>query len=349
MGFTYCAECGKQMVNDLPVTPVQPLALPIAEELILVNESNNANVPGAKSGVLAHVSSVILSILIAVSCIAFFAIYTVRSTLSENAINGMFDSVDFATLRVGRMLDLDGDAYYNNIALAEWIFNEMDDRIIARYSITRRSIENFFDRLPLGEFIEGILIRYAEGLLQGNTNTNITTREILNFVERNEHIFYREIGYRLSSSDYDEIERFLLDIDINNVSSLDTLLGEADMSAPVFRWGLSWLTLVLLAVIIIGLSAAIFFIYKKRVRPTLMCDGTALTVSGLFFTVLSVVANWFVAGVVPVEMDRLLVDVLLSGLQGIGMTIGAAAAVVGVVMVIASVVMGGVRKNKKLA
>jgi len=348
VGFTYCAECGKPMVDNSPVTPAQPLVLPVTEESVLANDNNKANEPDVKPGILAYSSSALISIAMAVFCIAFFAIFTVRSTLNENAISGMFDDVDFAALRVGRILDLDGEAYYNNIALAEWIFDEMDDRIIARYSITRRSIENFFDRLPLGEFIEGILIRYAEGILHGNTNTNITTREILNFVERNEHIFYREIGYRLSPADYDEIERFLLDIDINNVSSLDTLLGEIDMSAPVFRWGLSWFALALLALIIIGLSIAIFFIYKKRVRPTLMCDGTVLTVSGLFFTVLSVGANWFVAGVVPVEVDRFLVDALLSGLQGIGMTIGAAATVVGVVMVVASVLMGVARKKKAI-
>jgi len=299
-----------------------------------------------KVGIGTYTVSVLIGILLAIFCTAFLTIFTIRGALSENSISGMFDDLDIARLRVGRMLDLDGDAYRNNITLSEWIFSEMDDTFIRRYSMTVRDVENIATRLPLGRFVEDTLIRYGQGILQGNGNVNISSRDILNFVEWNEHHFYRELNIQLLPRDYDDIEQFLFDNNINSATRLDSLLDNVNLSVSTLRWGLSWPALILLLAVIIGLSEIVFFIFKKKVCPTLVCDGTALTVAGILFTVLIFSLNSLVVRFSPVELDGRLVDALLSGLRSVGTITGLVASGLGIALIAASVMLNFLQKRK---
>ena len=115
---------------------------------------------------------------------------------------------------------------------------------------------------------------------------------------------------------------------------LDDLMGEANVS--LFRWGLSWLTLSILLVIVITLCVTIFFVYKKRIRPVLICNGVTLVISGVIFLGL---VNAFAV------VDRSLIGIVLSGVRSAGFTTGVFALVLGVVILILSVVLGVIGKK----
>jgi len=292
-----------------------------------------------KASPLTRFMSILICIVVTVICLAFFSIITARFTLSEDAIRGNFASVNFARLHVGGMLNLD-DAYPHNIELAEFIFDELDPHVVALYSITRQNIEDAINHMPVSDFIENILIRYGQGLLQGSGSINISPQEILSFIQQNDHHIYSGTGIQFTQADYDVIEQLLFDSDIHSITHLDSILDDVGLSMSVPRWALSGVSAAVLGVAALALLVVVFFMYGKRISPTLMCCGCSLAVSGLLFFALSVGANPIVAMVIPIEIDRVLISALLLGFQRFGASVGAVSVGVGVVLVVASIGVG---------
>lgn len=335
----FCGECGSKLAANVanvatPPPPVQNIPQPVQE-----------TPPHTKIGIVASIASVLVCMVIGILLIVFFSVYTVRSALSVSSIGGILEDTDIGNIRVGRMLNLDGDAYQRDITLSNWILGELDTSVVDRYSITRRNIDNLLNHPRLQAFAEDIISRYAQGLLGGH-NAYISTREIMNFINRNEHLLYNELGVELTNRDMAEIENFLEENDIQTMSSLDHILEDVDLDMSLVHRGLSVLTLVLLAVIIVLFMSLVFFLCKMRFSQTFIRCGIAIIVSGAVFTIFMFASNTLVIRIIPVEIDSRLVDMVLGNFRGTGVVSGVVAMCVGIVFVIASLATSIIQEKR---
>ena len=291
---------------------------------------------------LNHLAAVPVVALAFVFCIGLLIILTARVGLGESAILGNLRSVNFATLEVGQMLDFGSQAHPRSTPLDEWVLSELHPRIIRTHNITRRDLENLINRLPIAEFMEDKLIRYGQGILRGVGSTNVNERDIIHFIQRNEHLFYRELGAEFSPRDYDYVRDALYDMDIGHLSRLDTLLGRDNVTR--LQWALSWVAVAGLAVITLMLFAIIFLILKRQARLLLAYIGAITVAAGVLFLVPMFGLNALVIGMIPTEVDERLVIGVLSGMRSIGMTMGLVAAIVGILLAMISMLMGILQK-----
>lgn len=329
-GSKFCKNCG-QPLNDVVVA-----------QSVSAHTGMQVRQEKPKPTVGMHLCASLVGILLAVFCIFLFAILTTRQSLSEGAISGSLGDVRFASLRVGTLMELeDPDA-----TLVDYVYGQLSNAFIRDFDITLRGIDNLIDRLPLAEFIETVMIRYGEGLVAGNASVNIHPRDIISFIERNEHHVYRELNFQIRESDYASIEDLLRDHDIQVETRLDVLLDGANISVAVPRWGLSWVAIMLLVLVALGFVIVIFFIYKRHIRPALVCSGIAICISGIIFLIFSSTLTALLARVIPVAIDAVLIDALLSGFVRAGVTTGLVAIVIGIVLVAVPVGVGVVGKRR---
>jgi len=337
----FCVACGQEKI----VSP--PLEQPYVEVHSILNnmaEPIKTKKPKKKNGPIAYVLAVFLCIFIFIFSMGFLALFTVRGTLNENAINSIVDRIDITTIRVGRMLNLEGDAYIDNYTLPQWLLSRTNVEVIRRYSITERTFERMLEQTTLTTFVVETLTRYAEGLLRGDGSINVTTREIMRLVERNENTIYRISNYRVSQNDRNNLEQGLADGDIQNTSRLDYILGEGGVTA--IRWVLSVPVLAALVLLVVLFGLIVFLVYGRQARPAVVSVGYTLIITGALFGTLSLFANSIVRVFIPVSVDRQLVDAALSVIRGNGILSALIVFICGIVMIAAAMAVIAI-KNKK--
>jgi len=286
----------------------------------------------------SYALTALFCIFIAIFCLAIFAATTIGESLRPQAFAGILQDVDLHNLQVGDILNQP-----ENITLSEFLYNELQDTYLHQNIVNPSSINNLLTHIPIAEFTESILGRYASAISYG-INTSITATEIINFIRENEHIIYRETGFQLQPADYQGIEDFLHDMEIGEITRLDTMLGNVDISIPAISNIYTPIVIVLLGGIKL-LSVGIFFALKRQLRKTLMCDAATICISGIIFAVLSRFVGNIVASFIPSAIDQTIIDALLSGVRSTGMTVGIVAAVIGIVAIFVLTAIDVIQKS----
>lgn len=323
-----------------PVTQEAPPPAPVVQEF------GKKRKPKKKMGIGAHIAAVFMCIFLALFAFVLLTVITVRVSFSEDAVIDAVSDINFTDLRVGQMLNLEGGAGRDDITLAEFIANEARDAGVDPDYFSRRDIVNLMDALPLDDFVGSIVARYAQAILTGDGGASITNREVLNFIEDNSHIIYRETGYQITVSDMDEIEEFMIDMNLSQVTRLDYIMEDIAVELDLVRWVLSWLALAVLGLVLLGFVLLILLICKRRLSAVFMYEGVTFTITGALYALLIFVIDMIVVAVVPAGVDRQLVNALLSGVQSIGVITGGIVAGVGLLMVLLAILFSKIARRK---
>jgi len=226
-----------------------------------------------------------------------------------------------------------GTIEVNDTTLSEWIYTELQtiDNISQNFA-TMENINYLLNNPQLFNFLDATLVRYIEGILHGH-DVYISHHEIMDFIHQNEETVYNVTGFRMEQDDYEIIETFLIENEISEMTRLDTLLPDiSDVISPSM-FVLSPAMLWLLAVAMVLLTVVIFFILKRRVRATLMCDAATVCISGVIFAAVFRAVGNLIAEAIPFDIDRRLIESVLSGIQSRGMATGIAAAGIGILTI----------------
>lgn len=259
---SFCVHCGAKLKKTgMPEKPAQ-------------ESKNKTNL------ILAHITAGFISILIFCGILMGTLIFAVRSATTEEAISSLVYEIDIANIRVGDMLN----ASDSDMTLSEYIYEGSNPDLLKEYSISESDIEEILEDGDLKDFLSEKLSEYSNYIYLGGTAPKVTAREIIKLLEKNEKTFYRITGYQLGEEDYQKIRETL---DGGKLDSLDMSLLEKQYGT-VFRTlniGLSYGSLLFLAVMEILLCVWLCVLYRKQIINVFLYTGIAFTAAGVVMAV----------------------------------------------------------------
>ncbi|MDR0248838.1 MAG: DUF6273 domain-containing protein [Oscillospiraceae bacterium] len=97
----------------------------------------------------------------------------------------------------------------SDIVLNDEMIDDINSWVYADVAVDKYNIRDFLRREEVSSQIGIVLARYAEAAAEGNTAYYPKPKEIVSFLRSVNKDIEAEFGYRLTSSDFDEVERIL--------------------------------------------------------------------------------------------------------------------------------------------
>lgn len=155
----------------------------------------------------------------------------------------------------------------------------LNPELLEEYSISESDIEELMEDDDLKDFLSEKLSEYCDYIYSGGTAPRVTVREIIRLLEKNEKNFYKITGYQLSDEDYQQIKETL---DRGKLDFLDmSLLKEQyGMTLNVLSIGLSYVFLIILAVMELLLCVLLYALHREQMGDVFLCLGIIFMAAG---------------------------------------------------------------------
>ncbi|MBE3141580.1 MAG: hypothetical protein IMZ53_13475, partial [Thermoplasmata archaeon] len=291
---------------------------------------------------------ILLSIIFFLLGTTAFTIYIIRNTTSQEAITQIVKDIDVSTIHVGNVLNSDSDEDYENMTLAEWIYENADREICEKYNISEESIETILEKYSVKTFLAEKLSEYFDDLYRDSGTGIIASKEIVNLIKKNSSVVYKATGYQFTNSDYDEIAAVLFDDGILDTVSLNSLESSMGINLSIIiRWTLSYYTFAALSVLMLLLLICIFLINRKLFQPTSLYIGIPFCAAGIIFTAAGVLINTLVKVINSyVPIGESLLKTLLSQVRRDCIKAGLIILAIGIVFIGCHIIINKIKQRK---
>ena len=340
----YCTNCGK------PITKNAAFCISCGSMLGKTqtpsNDNSKTQANSIKPKKTRYALAVLFGFLMFVFCVSALMSFIVRQALSPIAIERMISQIDIPNIRVGQMLDLEGEAYDRNIPLYEWVYTELHVAGIPLDDVTMQTVENLLYLLPICDFLSSTLTRYANGLFAGNENVHVTARELVGFIRRNDRLISRHLGIVITEEELGELYNVLNEAELPEVTHLGTVLDDAGVNLTLVRWGLSLFTLIGFTLLALSMLACMLFLCNLSFRETFMYLGTISVCVCAVFGISRITFGVLISNIMPSSFDEALVNALTRGIQNSILLTALVFMIIGAVLITLSVVIGIKRQAK---
>lgn len=118
-------------------------------------------------------------------------------------------------------------------ALIDWIYNMVDEATEEELPFTQEQLHEFVEESTVMDYVSEKLAGFAEDILNGTENTQITTEELTKLLEENEQLIEEKLDVEVTPEIREELEKVAEEIvvqgDINNTirETVNTALEEA--------------------------------------------------------------------------------------------------------------------------
>ena len=92
--------------------------------------------------------------------------------------------------------------------LLDWLYEELLDSV-DDVDFSKSQFKDFVNESTVGDFLSDKMAGFAEDVLHGTTNTQITTDEVMNLLEENERLLKKDLGVELTAKDKQELRKNL--------------------------------------------------------------------------------------------------------------------------------------------
>jgi hypothetical protein len=252
-------------------------------------------------------------------CIVFFIIFS--SALLLNLV--MVSTSDEAILET--VLEIDAAVLIEELEITDIILASINSEILEAHDIQQSSLERLLEHPSVKEFLSDSLSEYFSALSQGDSDFTLSEKDIIRFLENNESEIQNAIGYRLTETDYQNIEAYLGENEFLKDMSVESILPGADINPDLFKWALSTNTFVLLLILCAGVLLSLFILNRKHLHITFLSIGVTLCVLGLVYTILGLLLPSIILtvteGIIKLGLARSILSYALSSSLSYGLII----------------------------
>lgn len=206
---SFCPMCGTAQVKSNPPynTPYNPgYSSPVYNQPVSnVGPSVKWNWKNNKFSGLNHFGSVVLCLLILITCIVGALSYSINQAYSEDILKDAFHKVNLASIEIGDMVGAES----SDITLVDVIYYNVLGENDARYlGVDRDDIKNFLESREVENFYSEELSSYMNYILN-NEGSGITTEDIVDFVQDNPDLFREYFHFYPSSEVINHMQDWL--------------------------------------------------------------------------------------------------------------------------------------------
>lgn len=113
-----------------------------------------------------------------------------------------------------------GDSAENVNILIEWLYQQLEENATEDLPFTQEQFQDFMNQSTVVDYLSEKLVGFAQDFMNGTTETNITTEELMELLEENEELLESELGITLTEEDKnalsEELDKVIVEQDINN-------------------------------------------------------------------------------------------------------------------------------------
>lgn len=141
-------------------------------------------------------------------------------------------SADFAVVALsGYDIDVDdipqdilagGNSQENMDSLVDWIYEALREGMGEELPFTEEDLQEFVNESNVSDYVSEKLAGFAEDFIQGTENTTITSEELMQLLEDNEHLLEEKLNFTLTEETRQDIH-----------NNLTELVDEQDLSGTI--------------------------------------------------------------------------------------------------------------------
>jgi hypothetical protein len=270
-----------------------------------------------KRSPLSHVIAVFLSLFMLVFALGATGVGLARSLLSEDTVHRIIEEVD----------------------LTEIIYEALADIEIPNLTFTQDNVTNLLEDTGIMDFVADNFTAYIDALLAGEVAESITNADIMALIRENEAYIYAETGHVLTEEDFDDIEQFLYENEIEETLSFAAIEEAIQEALPVdlgvVRNVLSPLGIGLLAAAALLMAGLIFLVMRSGQGAAKCCAaycGGVCLVTGVIYVAAALIGETVLVNQLPDTISPDLVESVFSVISRLGLRIGVPAVVLGAVL-----------------
>ena len=301
------------------------------------------------------------AITVVLCIILFFAIsitsfvFVFRRTFSEENIYAIVSEIDVVTVidELGvydRIVDvIAGESKADDEATHELADTDEDETIDIEDEDENPSL---WRRILADDAIRGFVANnvtgYVDALIRGERELNITREDVLRFTQRSADLISEKIDTRLEESEYEEIEKYIeqidsFDIQDDEISEIAAIPSDIDLQ--FFRLPLQKYSFTVMVVFTVLLLAGIFLLNIRRIRRALLGSGIALLSSGVISVIIGFLLNSVVLELMGGSLSYYLVQSFFAPTRAIMIRVSTIIAIVGFGLLMSYVVVSSIHKN----
>lgn len=282
------------------------------------------------------VSSVVMSIIIGLLVISIIGQFFLTFGVSEENITKAITNVDYETLQVKEILDVEAlsEQYDADIpedaTIAQAIYYCIDQNELVS-PISEDEVALLVKRLDFEDFFAEKAAKAVRIAKNGSDEQPVTAEELVAFLrdEKNKSYIETTIGIEVLDIDYDYMEQYLKDNNSDYLNALNTENLNENIGAfnvGFLRFYNSIWFIVATLILIIGFAVLIGFL-KKRISSSLLYTGVPFVIAGLptlAFGLLykSIMPSDFYTTIVSPFMTSFIVISAIVVALGAGMIVG---------------------------
>jgi len=269
-----------------------------------------------KRNPLSHILAVFLSLFMLVFALGAAGVGLARSVLSEDTVHRIIEEVD----------------------LTEIIYEALADIEIPALNLTQDNVSNLLEDTGIMDFVADNFTAYIDALLAGEVAASITNADIMALIRENEEYIYTETGHVLTEDDFEDIEQFLHENEIEEALSFAAIEEAIQDALPVdlglVRNVLSPVGVIVPVVLALLMAGLIFLVMRGQgaVKCTAAYCGAVCLVTGIVYAAAVLVGENMLLNQLPDAVSPDLVEPVFAVISSLGLRIGIPAAALGVVL-----------------
>ena len=282
-------------------------------------ESNSILQPAEKKKVSAKsVFTVILSVFL---CIVLFGstigaelVLIVRQSVTSESIKSSIEKIDVSKIYVPSTVvqktqsafsssDLQSESKNTSEnsskvskaekqTLPEYIMSIYDEEILNEYDIDEKKIEKLLEQDFVKDFVAEKVGGYADDLIKKTSEGELSTKEVVRFIEKNTDKIKDVTGYKVEQEDFDKITAFLDDNKVLENVSVASVSEQSPILIGVVRTAFSYFTFAALVVVALLLIFALFMLNKRSISNTAFYAGSSVFCAGGVLLVIGLMSSF---------------------------------------------------------
>lgn len=292
--------------------------------------------PRRSGNVIRHFASVVV-------CLAIFAVtvlavgwIAIRYSLDNAVLQTAVMNVDVGEIELN-----DGE----KINLTNAIYDGMVENLPEDVKIDKNDVSDFLNEEKVKTFIAEKLANYT-GYLKGEVqNASLKSREITDFIKKNESLLKEKIGYAPSKTDYEKIEEGLSEMGFEQKLSINAVEDSLSISFEPVRGFLSKYIFLVITAVLISLIIVLAIINKRNIPTLFAYLGAVFAINGLGLVIaISAIVIALSYAISEFKWAKALISVPERAVQNMGVLLLA----VGVLLILISVGIKSIQRKKSI-
>lgn len=291
----FCGKCGSEIPDETKYCPKCGKMQEYKNTISLLNDDDNflQNNMGqkdlqelpittkAKSSIFSRCISVFLCIILFAFLVSAITIGSVRIVFNKESLKNISTEIDISEINLKYK---DG-----NVNITDFIMKTVSDKILDKYNISNETINNLLQNDTIRENLEDTCTEYLCYIIYGDESENLSVKGVINKIKSCSSIVYRETGYIFTDNDYRDIEKELVEGNMNFLVT-DNIKENSTINIHLVNALLSLPSLIIHIVIFVGLI--FLLLWYNKWKPKYLCAyvGITLTIVGALYLLLAILS-----------------------------------------------------------